>query len=108
MRGISAIVFTVLVCTSCGSKMTVSNAWPYGVKYEIFVLSFADADGDGKGDLKGLTQKLDYVESLGVNGIWLMPIISTMFRITRTFILIMARWKISKRLPPKHTSAAFM
>lgn len=48
--------------------------WPYGVKYEIFVLAFADGNGDGKGDLKGLTEKLDYIQELGVNGIWLMPI----------------------------------
>ncbi|MDR1794136.1 MAG: hypothetical protein LBR25_01900 [Erysipelotrichaceae bacterium] len=42
--------------------------------YEIFVASFADGDGDGKGDLKGVTAKLDYLEALGINGIWLMPI----------------------------------
>lgn len=48
--------------------------WPYGVNYEVFVLSFADGDGDGKGDFKGLTQKLDYLQDLGVGGIWLMPI----------------------------------
>jgi alpha-amylase len=48
--------------------------WPYGVKYEVFVMSFADGDGNGKGDFKGLTAKLDYLKDLGVNGLWLMPI----------------------------------
>lgn len=48
--------------------------FPYGVKYEVFVMAFADSNGDGKGDLKGLTQKLDYFSDLGVNGLWLMPI----------------------------------
>ena len=42
--------------------------------YEIFVGSFYDSDGDGMGDLNGVTQKLDYISDLGFNGIWLMPI----------------------------------
>ncbi len=42
--------------------------------YEIFVRSFYDSNGDGIGDLKGVTQKLDYIHDLGFNGIWLMPI----------------------------------
>ncbi|MCD7970221.1 MAG: alpha-amylase [Alistipes sp.] len=42
--------------------------------YEIFVRSFADTDGDGIGDLNGVTEKLDYLNELGVSGIWLMPI----------------------------------
>ena len=42
--------------------------------YEIFVRSFNDSDDDGIGDLNGVTQKLDYLEELGVTGIWLMPI----------------------------------
>lgn len=42
--------------------------------YEVFVYSFADSDGDRYGDLNGLTAKLDYIASLGFNGIWLMPI----------------------------------
>ena len=42
--------------------------------YEIFVYSFSDSDGDGIGDLNGLRNKLDYLEYLGVDGIWLMPI----------------------------------
>lgn len=45
------------------------------VFYEIFVRSFNDSNGDGIGDLKGVTQKLDYLsKDLGVTGIWLMPI----------------------------------
>ena len=47
---------------------------PSGVWYEIFVRSFYDTNGDGIGDLNGVTAKLDYLKSLGVSGIWLMPI----------------------------------
>lgn len=42
--------------------------------YEIFVYSFYDSDGDGIGDLNGVTQKLDYIQDMGFNGIWLMPV----------------------------------
>ena len=42
--------------------------------YEIFVGSFYDSDGDGMGDLNGVTRKLDYIQEMGFNGIWLMPI----------------------------------
>jgi glycosidase len=45
-----------------------------GVWYEIFVRSWYDTNGDGIGDLNGVTAKLDYLKSLGVDGIWLMPI----------------------------------
>jgi alpha-amylase len=47
---------------------------PGGVYYEIFVRSFYDTNGDGIGDLNGVTAKLDYLKELGVSGIWLMPI----------------------------------
>lgn len=45
-----------------------------GVYYEIYVNAFADSDGDGFGDLNGVTEKLDYLKDLGIDGIWLMPI----------------------------------
>ena len=44
------------------------------VFYEIFVRSFQDTNNDGIGDLNGVTQRLDYLASLGVTGIWLMPV----------------------------------
>ena len=44
------------------------------VFYEISVRAFKDSNGDGKGDLCGLTEKLDYLQTLGVDCIWIMPI----------------------------------
>lgn len=48
--------------------------WRNAVFYEIFVRSFKDSDGDGIGDFNGLIEQLDYLEQLGVRGLWLMPI----------------------------------
>ena len=45
-----------------------------GVTYEIFVASFQDSGSDGIGDLQGVIDRLDYLQSLGVRQIWLMPI----------------------------------
>ncbi|MCF7930349.1 MAG: hypothetical protein K9L02_02440 [Acholeplasmataceae bacterium] len=53
----------------------LSQIYPQNdVYYEIFVRSFADSDGNGIGDLNGITQNLDYIEELGATAIWLMPI----------------------------------
>ena len=51
-----------------------SPALASDVGYEVFVASFADGDGDGVGDLRGLTDSLDYIGSLGATVLWLMPI----------------------------------
>jgi len=48
--------------------------WRSGVLYEIYPRSFADSDGDGIGDLGGLIDRLDHLEWLGVDGIWLSPV----------------------------------
>ncbi|HEV7915122.1 MAG TPA: alpha-amylase family glycosyl hydrolase, partial [Albitalea sp.] len=51
------------------------EAWERkGVFVEILVRAYQDSNGDGIGDLNGVTQRLDYLQSLGVRGIWLMPI----------------------------------
>jgi alpha-glucosidase len=47
--------------------------WRGAIIYQIYPRSFADSDGDGVGDLLGVLAKLDYVASLGVDGIWLSP-----------------------------------
>src|SRR5450631_346883 len=47
--------------------------WRGGVIYQIYPRSFADSNGDGIGDLAGITAKLDYVARLGVEAIWLSP-----------------------------------
>jgi len=44
-----------------------------GVIYEVHVRAFYDSDGDGTGDFRGLTEKLDYIKDLGVTAIWLLP-----------------------------------
>ena len=44
------------------------------VFYQVYVRAFCDSNGDGHGDLRGLTQKLDYFQELGVDCLWLMPI----------------------------------
>src|SRR5204863_24008 len=48
--------------------------WREGVLYQIYPRSFADANGDGIGDLPGIVGKLDYLAWLGVDGIWINPI----------------------------------
>jgi alpha-amylase len=48
--------------------------WMHGAFMEIFVRGYRDSNGDGIGDLRGLTSKLDYLKDLGITGIWLMPI----------------------------------
>ncbi len=70
-----SLAFLILSCRK--NEQSTAVEWPHGVKYEIFVLSFADGDGDGNGDFKGLTSKLDYLQDLGINGIWLMPIMNS-------------------------------
>ena len=42
--------------------------------YQVFVYSYFDSDGDGIGDLNGVTEKLDYIADMGFNGIWLLPV----------------------------------
>jgi alpha-glucosidase len=59
-----------------------SNAswWREGVLYQIYPRSFADSNGDGIGDLRGILDRLDYLAWLGVAGIWLNPITASLDR----------------------------
>jgi alpha-amylase len=48
--------------------------WNTATVYEVWPRSFKDSDGDGNGDFDGMTSKLDYLQSLGVNAVWLTPV----------------------------------
>jgi glycosidase len=51
--------------------------WKEAVFYQIYMPSYADSNGDGYGDFKGMTQKLDYLQGIGVKGIWLTPFLTS-------------------------------
>ena len=88
----AGLLCAALLGTACGGSSTpaappitpnTSGWWRNQVGYEIFVRSFADSDGDGIGDLRGLTAKLPELNdgapaastnSLGVDFVWLMPV----------------------------------
>ena len=48
--------------------------WKNAVIYEIYPRSFQDSNGDGIGDLNGITERLDYLKELGIDAIWLSPV----------------------------------
>lgn len=51
--------------------------WKEAVFYQIYMPSYADSNGDGYGDFVGMTQKLDYLQGIGVKGIWLTPFLTS-------------------------------
>ena len=53
--------------------------WKGKVAYQIYPKSFKDSNGDGVGDLKGITEKLDYLQNLGIDILWLSPIYKSPF-----------------------------
>jgi alpha-glucosidase len=67
--------------TAKTSRAATAEPWWRGAAiYQIYTRSFADTDGNGIGDLKGVTARLDYVASLGVDGIWLSPFFTSPMR----------------------------
>ena len=78
-RGLLSLTFVI----SCTVPVVAQNAdnpwqnpdwWKDAVIYEIYPRSFQDSNGDGIGDLNGITSRLDYLQTLGINAIWLTPI----------------------------------
>jgi len=77
----AAALCLALVLSACGTKPIPEattapldqNWWKGAVIYEVYPRSFADSDGDGVGDLNGITAHLDYLQELGVDGIWITP-----------------------------------
>jgi alpha-glucosidase len=59
---------------STATPTSVSNVWwKHAVVYEIYPRSFQDSNGDGIGDLNGITSRMDYLQKLGVDAIWIAP-----------------------------------
>ena len=60
-----------------GMEATMADWWRGAVIYQIYPRSFQDSNGDGIGDLRGITERLPYVADLGVDAIWLSPIFTS-------------------------------
>ncbi len=74
---IALLLFGIASAQLLGSRAPSSRAetwYANSVFYQVFVRSFQDSNGDGKGDLAGLTSRLDYLKDLGINALWLNPI----------------------------------
>ena len=75
------VVAAALFCAAAGAGAAPAGAaagavapwWQNAVIYEIYPRSFQDSNGDGIGDLEGITQRLDYLQQLGVDAIWITP-----------------------------------
>ena len=59
------------------SGVVLENWWKGAVIYQVYPRSFQDDDGDGLGDLKGITRRLPYIAGLGVDAVWLSPIFTS-------------------------------
>jgi len=65
---------TTVVASGSVASPTIDNTWwKHAVIYEIYPRSFQDSNGDGIGDLNGITDRLDYLQALGVDAIWISP-----------------------------------
>jgi trehalose-6-phosphate hydrolase len=79
MNKILIAVLALMISPSCRANgdSTIKKWWKESVFYEIYMPSYADSDGDGYSDFKGMTGKLGYLESLGIKAVWLTPFLQS-------------------------------
>ena len=65
---------TATAPAAVAARTSGTEWWKRAVIYEVYPRSFQDSNGDGIGDLNGITERLDYLQALGVDAIWLSPI----------------------------------
>ena len=87
--------------------------WKESVVYQIYPRSFADSNGDGIGDLQGIIQKLDYLQELGIDVVWLSPSTNPPTTTTATISATtgpswtnLGRWPTGRRCATGCTGAA--
>ena len=71
------MISTMISCNTTntsGPDSQVDEWWKEEIVYQIYPRSFKDSNGDGVGDLKGIIEKLDYIQSMGVTAVWLNTI----------------------------------
>ena len=71
--GAVGVVAQTSVVASGAAARSDSTWWKHAVIYEIYPRSFQDSNGDGIGDLNGITERLGYLQALGVDAIWISP-----------------------------------
>lgn len=70
----SVLAFIVVQILNLFASTVAEDWWEYGHFYQVYPRSFQDSNGDGIGDLNGITSRLSYLKSINVTGIWLSPI----------------------------------
>ena len=71
------ILLSIIVSAQSKSQNATDKWWKETVFYQIYMPSFQDSDGNGYSDFVGMTSRLDYLQSLGVRGIWLTPFLAS-------------------------------
>ncbi|MBD3581891.1 alpha-glucosidase [Flavobacterium selenitireducens] len=81
MKNLIHFGLVLLIFSSLGAQEQHSGKpkmwWKETVFYQIYMPSYADSNGDGYGDFAGITSKLDYLQNLGIKGIWLTPFLKS-------------------------------
>lgn len=85
MKKLALYLIAIAMMTACNnaepqpdeSAHSEKKWWKEAIIYQIYPRSFKDTNGDGVGDLRGIIEQLDYIQSLGVTAVWLNPIYSS-------------------------------